>query len=514
MPPQKIIGPYGYVGGLNSDASVITLPKGQLFQLHNMKVSQNQLIPTDGYSTAFISQLTAPATTYFTGLLGCTLSGSNYLFLMAFGSSAGIYELKNYSGSWTNVEGTSGFGPNFLASYSIEVLNSIVTIGMQTNIIGSSAPSGVAAQWTGSGNFTAFAGPAAVGIFKQVNNFLFCLAADGTLSWSAVADSLTWPAGNSITFRFGDGDYGTALGKIGTTLYIFKLNSMGALQTTSVVLSGAVTLGPLYPIFDKIGTFSMRTVDNLPTGELVFFGTDYNFYKFDGSNLINLSNRPYPQSTVQNFINGVVNGLPGFLGTNMFWVRVNPLAHCVYLVMGGTISPNVVTGSRACLAYDYILDYWYQPDYIFGDYCYLPSVGNIGGFLPVAANQQFLVFDNSGANPRVYSLANIYTAFNGTPISGQTVVSIPYTFESRDTIPLSAIVAFAMDPADSITIAQGADQIFEGGTKSPTPTGNLQRTIVPLNFEDSTMTTQLQITTSSSSPFSINPVVLDTEVAH
>ena len=51
------------------------------------------------------------------------------------------------------------------------------------------------------------------GIFKVVNNFLFALKPNGTLYWSAVADGTTWPASNFLTFRFGDGDHGTALGK-------------------------------------------------------------------------------------------------------------------------------------------------------------------------------------------------------------------------------------------------------------------------------------------------------------
>ena len=140
----------------------------------------------------------------------------------------------------------------------------------------------------------------------------------------------------------------------------------------------------------------MRSIDNLPTGGIVFFGTDYNLYKFDGSNLINLSDRPITRSPyVKLLIDSIMNGIsPQFLGTNSFWVRVNPMTHSIYLTIGGVITYNSASGNKICLAYDYLNDYWYLPDYIFGDYCYVPSIGVLAGVLTREYAQNFVVLDN------------------------------------------------------------------------------------------------------------------------
>jgi hypothetical protein len=143
--------------------------------------------------------------------------------------------------------------------------------------------------------------------------------------------------------------------------------------------------------------------------------------------------------------------------------------------------------------------------------CFIPSVGNISATLP-SSTQQFFVALTSSSNA-IYSISSAYTSFNGSPISGQSVVSIPYTFESRDTIPRSVITAFQMNASDTLTITPGDDGAYGSGT-SITPTGNLQRSIVPLNFIDSTMSKQIKITTSTSNAYSINPLILDTEIGH
>lgn len=517
MPQSKILGPYGYQQGLNTDASLVTVPKEQLVSLQNIVVMQEQLQPIPGFSTASIPQPPAAGsgTNYYTGMLGFVLSGSNYLFLpysnIGGAGGIGVISLKNFTGSWSaDIHGSSGFGGFFDMAFCVEVLNSVVTVGGQTAIISSSSPSGVAGQWTGSGNIGAFSGPTNTGIFKVVNNFLFALTNDGTLSWSNVGDSLTWNPASSITFRFGDGDYGVALGKIGNNLYIFKLNSIGVLQVNTVVLAGVVTLGPLYTLFDKMGTFSMRTIDNLPTGEIVFLGTDYNVYIFDGSNLTNISNRPYPESSIQGAINAFLNANSG-ISSNSMWVRVNPLQNTIYLTLGGQSGPGTTTGSISW-AFDYVQDYWYQPTTIFSDFAYLPSIGNIGGFIPTSVSNLFIGLSETGT--AIYSLSDFYTSFNGSSIPGQAIVSIPYTAESREMIPRSAIIPFTSNVANTVTITQGADGVYASSGIVPTLTGNLQRAIIPLNFKDSTMTTQIEFTTSSTQPFSISPIFLDAEVAH
>lgn len=511
---MPVLGPFGYSGGLNTDASLVTLPKGQLYDLRNMIVNQEQLIPIAGYSTASITQPPVVSGHYYPGMVGFTFNDHNYLILFEI-HVGGIdaYSLQDFTGAWSaSIEGGTGLGGFFENAYCVEVMNNVVFLGNQGPIVNTAAPSGSFAMWTGSGNFatvTTPAGTGASGIIKQVNNFMFLLLANGTLYWSSVGDGTNWPATNFLTFRFGDQDIATALGKIGTTLYIFKLNCIGGLQTTTVFISGAVTLGPLYPVFEKIGTFSMRSLDNLPTGEIVFLGTDYNVYKFDGSNLTNLSNRPYPKSSIQGFINSFLNSNP-LISSGLLWIRVNPLENCVYLTMGGQRNFGAVS-AQLCYAYDYIKDYWYQPTTIFGDFCYLPSIGNIQGYLPGSVSQLFIGASSDGT--AIYSVSSNYKTFNGFAITGNAIFSVPVLTESRDEIPRSAIIPFSVNSSDTVTFQAGMDGVYKN-SKTPTPTGNLQRTILPVTFQDSTTTIQVKIQTTTSNGYSINPIILDTEIGH
>lgn len=518
MSESTIIGPYGYSGGLNTDASLITLPKGQASALQNMVILQEQLVPIAGYSHAGITQPPVVSGQYYPGMVGFTLSGHNYLILFSIhtgGSGVtGALAMEDFTGAWSgDISNSTGVVGFFESAYCVEVMNNVAFFGVQGPVIGSAAPSGNISQWSGSGNFAAVTTPAgagASGIIKQVNNFMFLLLANGTLYWSSVGDGTNWPATNFLTFRFGDQDLAVALGKIGNTLYIFKLNCIGALQTTTVVLAGAVTLGPLYPLFEKIGTFSMRSLDNLPTGEIVFLGTDFNVYKFDGSNLTNLSNRPYPRSSIQGAINAFVNSNT-LIGSNLLWIRVNPLTNSVYLTMGGQDNFGA-TSATICFAYDYVQDYWYKPTSIFSDLVYLPAIGAISGFIPTSVSQLFLGLTSDGT--QIDSISSNYTTFNGSAISGQAVISIPYTFESRDTVPLTSIMAYQMNVSDTLTITQGNDGIYKSSSVTPTINGNLQRIIIPLTFSDSSMTAQVKIATSTSNAYSINPLVLDQEYGH
>lgn len=517
MPDSKIIGPYGYSGGLNTDASLLTLPKGQLSTLQNMIVEQGQLKPVPGYSTASITQPPVVTNQFYMTLLAANLTVSSeyagYLFLPwrnDVAMTGGCLYCKNFTGSWTSM----GNGPYAAYGYvySADVLNNVVTFVAFSGMLGASAASGIGIwQWDGTGDTTQpTVNPTNAPIaFKVVNNFAFVVDCKGIVAWSSVGDPTTWPANNSLTFRYGDGDMCVALGRIGNTLYIFKLHSIGALQTNTVIISGSVALGPLYTIYDKIGTFSMNSVDNLPTGELVFWGSDYNIYKFDGSNLTNLSKRSYPQSSIQENINSFISSNSG-IGPNYLSLKVVPIFNSIILNIGGQTSGGVLTATKSW-AYNYVSDYWYMPTPTFSSLCCLEAFGSASTWNPTSVTEVCVGMNMLSTS--IYNVSNNYLSFNGTAISGQAVVSIPYTFESRDTIPRSVIIPFTINASDSITITPGDDGTYRSGT-SPTPTGNLQRVIIPLNFSDSTMSKQIKITTSSSNDFSINPVVLDTEIGH
>jgi hypothetical protein len=541
-----ILGPYGYDGGLNTDASIIMLPKGQLSSMTDMVVNQGHLNPIPGFSNAGITQPAGGVggSSYFTGLLGFTLSGHNYLiypWINTGGSSAsGVYSVKDFTGSLSGNISGGGFSGFFQCAYCCEVMNNVAFMGVQSAIINTSPPSGNFASWTGTGSMSSVTTPAgagASGIIKQVNNFMFLLLSNGTLYWSAVGDGLTWPASNFLTFRFGDKDIATALGRIRNTLYIFKMNCVGALQTQTTVISGAVTLGPLYPVFENIGTFSMRSLDNLPTGEIVFLGTDYNVYKFDGSNLTNISNRPYPQSSIQGAIDEFLKSASfnTSISSNLLWIRVNPLQHCVYLMMGGQINFGQSSGT-ICFAYDYVRDYWYQPSTSFGDFVCMASIGNISGWVPSAVGEVFIGISEDGTS--VKSLSNLYNVVNGPNnyFTSTATISIPYTLEARNLIPRSLVVplrSFLYPSAGytpSVTISLSADGVSTGQSVTlnyTQLTGNLQRVIFPINFSDSTSTIQVTIQFSSGGSldnggyiansypsFYVDPIYLDTEIAH
>src|SRR5580698_10100281 len=98
MPESGIIGPYGYDGGLNTDASILTLPKGQLQVLENMIVSQGNLQLMAGYDVAGITQPpTSPAVNYV-AMLGAVVSGHNYLFVLGLWSGHNVmYVLQDFN---------------------------------------------------------------------------------------------------------------------------------------------------------------------------------------------------------------------------------------------------------------------------------------------------------------------------------------------------------------------------------------------------------------------------------
>ena len=81
---MSVMGPYGYSGGLNSEASLVTLPKNQVSSTRNMIFSQDQILPTAGYDVSYIPQPTTSSSLFYCGMLGCVLAGHNaYLFLLS-----------------------------------------------------------------------------------------------------------------------------------------------------------------------------------------------------------------------------------------------------------------------------------------------------------------------------------------------------------------------------------------------------------------------------------------------
>lgn len=216
---------------------------------------------------------------------------------------------------------------------------------------------------TYNGNISALAGSPPTGVcVKTVNNFMFISGTyfGGTTGifsrvyWSNASDPTTWPAASNLDFRLNDGDFVTALGSIGTNLYIFKQNSIGCLSTTTISVSGTVTLGPLSTVAVGIGCSSPCGVDNLPDGRIVFYGTDNNVYIFDGSTFTNISLQQYPGASIRAAISTAYGTVPS-LSSASPTVKVYPSTHEVWV-----IPYTITSGGAASTAfiYDYQNNFW------------------------------------------------------------------------------------------------------------------------------------------------------------
>lgn len=227
----------------------------------------------------------------------------NYIF--AIGSDA-----KLFSGVWTynqsspitltDITGTATIGSGAPPFYQFAVLNNVLCgfrADSTTTPFQVTAYNGTASNLAGS--------PPSGNAVKVVNNFMFvgrqinAASTFSRVSWSNVGDPQTWAAANFLDFRKNDGDRVTALGSIGTDLYIFKFNSIGRLTTTTITTSGAVTLGPLETVFTGIGCYGPNCIDNLPDGRIVFLGNDLKLYIFDGFTLTNQLDEPIPGINIQ-----------------------------------------------------------------------------------------------------------------------------------------------------------------------------------------------------------------------
>jgi hypothetical protein len=247
----------------------------------------------------------------------------------------------------TDVTGTATIAP--AAMYQFDILNNVLCG------FGGSATTGIPFQITAyNGTASNLSGSPPKGdVVKVCNNMMFVgrqlnsPTTFSTLSWSNFSDPQTWPAGNSLTFRKGDGDRIQALGAIGSDLYIFKFNSIGRLSTQTNVIAGAVALGPLTTLYTNIGAACPFAVDNLPDGRIVFLGSNYHVYIFDGFTLTDISDRPLPLPNVQSSIWSLPANAPF-----QTYLKVYPTHNQIVI---GTVS-----SSDVFFAYDFAEDFWAQ----------------------------------------------------------------------------------------------------------------------------------------------------------
>src|SRR5258708_8705385 len=361
---MAIIGPIQYGGLYTKNASISSPPAVGVWA----DIPTRQMSTCQDFNKNYSSFLARPATAQFS----TTLNGANQVVNgLAWYSDANnysqgiqIYAMCN-GGLFQNAMVTNASTPlTFTARtgaismqgtlgnpYTFDILNNIL-VGCGGSGSGKT-PFKITAY---NVNAVAFTGSPLGDCVKVVNNFLFigrqlnAASTYSSVSWSNVGDPTTWTAANYVDFRVNDGDRVQALGSIGQDLYIFKRNSIGRLSTTTQIISGAVTLGPLQTISIGTGTLGPWALDNMPDGRIVFLASDGRLKLFDGTSFTDLSDMPYPGPNIQASFDEIAGG-PNF---SAICVRVFPDHHQIIVCFTG-----YSTGYR-CYVYDWFEEFWSQ----------------------------------------------------------------------------------------------------------------------------------------------------------
>lgn len=497
---MPIQGPFGFSSGINTKASLFTMPKDSLYTAKNVRHVSGSLQELYGTYKVNSSVISSPGK--IAGIIANPFSPNNFPFLAV--SDGHVYTLSG-TGTATDISN----GNQYAATNEGDVVTTAILGGVM--IIGDPAAvytaNGWVLQWAGSGNVAKnLTAPDNV-IFITVNNIMFSAGSIANLSkisWSAVGDPTTWPAASNLTFRIGDADGIIALSYIGTDVVIFKRASMARLSTYSVTTSGTTTLGPLTPVSTSIGCASPSAVDRLPDGRIVFLGSNAHAYIFDGSVIQDISDQPYPGPNVQALFDSCSPvqyvSIAGGFSTPGAIVCVYPPRNEVYFTVSTTPTTTTTPGNRF-LIYNYLENTWFDGEAnagVGGGYpnstamTYVPTIPLVattltnGGLYGGSGN---LV---SGYRGFTYALDNT----NGTAIFPiQWNVSIMLASEGRIFIPRSMLFYYqSISSSTSFTVSYG----FDGGTvgNSVTITGSTTRTrkIIPIvtpNTPFSTMQVQI-----------------------
>lgn len=524
---MTMVGPIPINRGWISDSDYFNCPQGGALTFQSFTPWGNGSIKTiDGYDAfSGISQ-------FSTGILGMTfwqdpaqigVHGPIMVVCTAGVSTGKIFTSPDFS---TFTDRTGGTSPTPSQFYTFDSLNgNLLFFDGSTPLV----------LTTYNGNVSNLGGsPPNGGAVKVVNNFAFVsnvltsASTVSTLYWSAVADPTTWPAGNFLTFRNNDGDFNTGLGAVGNYLLIFKRYSFASLNTSSTVISGAVTLGPLVTVSDRIGCCSPNAVDNLPDGTCVFLAMNRCLYQTDGSTVVNLSDLPSPNSNY----NLSVNFFPSFnrpivSGSGVF-VRVDPLQHRIWVL----IPPSSGTES-SIFVYDYYLKAWMDWSELSNDLSTGTGDGQIQclGILPNQIQNNFGLANSvwTGSSTGYTRTYNPYVEIQHNSASK----SWPCVFETSfqlnamnppDFIPRNLIVPYSNLNSGSIfaTVQIGWDGVYQStaAVNNVNISAAYGRLIVPVGeFPDSSgihpITMQIKITLTANTaggPTVIEPLYLTDEV--
>lgn len=363
-----------------------------------------------------------------------------------------------------------------------------------------------------NGNIAALGGTPPTGVcVKTVNNMMFISGTfyTGTaanyskIRWSAASDPTTWPVASDLDFRLNDGDFIIALGALGQNLVIFKTNSIGLLTTTSITVSGTVTLGPLTTLFTGIGCCSPCAVDNLPDGRLVFLGSDLNLYITDGSSLENVSRRPLPKSSVYSGISGVWTGTQGVTGFP--YVKVYPTKHEIWVIPAASTSGS----STQAYIYDYFQDTW--------SYSAANNIQCLGLVGPMRASPTTgypfrLIYGDSTTAGNAYIMEN--TADAGSGGSGTLTFSVPLVKELSKFVPRSVVIPAKLT-ATAGTVNFGFDGTIDSNYSYTLQTSAM-RNVLPVKYPTQSnsnrpVSFQIQITNGGSLD-KMYPITISDEV--
>lgn len=445
---MTLLGPVTFSNGLNTSANVFALPPAATTVQQGYRYIQGSLSEIFAQGN-FVTGL--GTTGLVQGIIPNPLGGT-YAFLTVVDGK--IYGVTN-SGSATDISGTAAYGSGTdLQTNNGEVLNGIMVISDALGLAGQMN------QWNGTGNVTVLTGSPDGTIVRVCNNFMFTFinsiagSQTSTLYWSAVGDPTTWPAGNNLTFRIKDGSVIQDIRAIGSDLYIFKNKSIGRLSTQTIVISGAVALGPLVEVSSSVGISGPDTIAKLPDGRLVLLGTDMHAYVFDGSVLTDISDQPYPATNVQALLYALE---PGTIQYNH--VCAYPPRNEVWFIL---------TKGIASLPFGNYVLIWNYKDNTWSSIA-LDNVTSTNRITQIAYIENRLnngaIYSNEGSlmtgnRPGVILSQDIPNT-GAASWNNQWSTSVSLYSDGRVVIPRSIIFFYrATFPAENFTISYG----FDGGT--------------------------------------------------
>jgi len=288
-------------GGLNTKASIFTLPKNQLMQCQNMFIQHGMLHNRYGADNLLASALSEVAIVgFFTWTFQNAGSSQDFLIIMAWDNSTTekVYKMEDMDGTADDITGAATLTFTNTRQVSADSLNNIFAFVSATMAVH---------KFTGSGNIAVLAGsPPVSSMIVVVNNFMFLAnhwigftSNPSRVNWSNVSDPETWGASDFVDYRDGDGTAVRALAGFQNDLIIFKDRHIGRLSTTPPSSDASVTLGPLITINENLGCAGANAVDQLDDGRLVFLGSDAHMYIYNGATFTDISDQPYPQPSVQ-----------------------------------------------------------------------------------------------------------------------------------------------------------------------------------------------------------------------